>query len=33
MGVITMPGYINFNLPPEYRAMTQLDASGFAWEW
>lgn len=28
-----MPGYINFNLPPEYRAMTQLDASGFAWEW
>ena len=28
-----MPGYSKFNLPPEYRAMTELDGSGFAWEW
>ena len=28
-----MPGYHKLDLPPEYRAMTQLDASGFAWEW
>ena len=28
-----MPGYSKLNLPPEYRAMTQLGAGGFAWEW
>ena len=28
-----MPGYQKFRLPPPYRAMLDLDASGFAWEW
>ena len=28
-----MPGYHTFRLPPPYRALLDLDASGFAWEW
>ncbi len=28
-----MPGYQKLRLPPPYRAMLDLDASGFAWEW
>ncbi len=28
-----MPGYHTLRLPPQYRAMLDLSASGFAWEW
>ena len=28
-----MPGYNKLRLPQQYRAMLDLDASGFAWEW
>lgn len=28
-----MPGYHKLRLPQQYRAMLDLDASGFAWEW
>lgn len=28
-----MPGYHKLRLPPPYRAMLDLDAAGFAWEW
>lgn len=28
-----MPGYHNLRLPQRYRAMLDLDPSGFAWEW
>ncbi len=28
-----MPGYHTLRLPPPYRALLGLDASGFAWEW
>ena len=28
-----MPGYHKLRLPQHYRAMLDLDASGFAWEW
>lgn len=28
-----MPGYHKLSLPQQYRAMLDLDASGFAWEW
>lgn len=28
-----MPGYHRFRLPEPYQALTQLSASGFAWEW
>lgn len=28
-----MPGYQKLRLPQQYRAMLDLDASGFAWEW
>jgi hypothetical protein len=28
-----MPGYHRLNLPDPYRALLDLDATGFAWEW
>lgn len=28
-----MPGYNNLDLPKVYRAMLDLSAPGFAWEW
>lgn len=28
-----MPGYNRLNLPEPYRALLDLDAAGFAWEW
>lgn len=28
-----MPGYNRLNLPDRYRALLNLDAAGFAWEW
>lgn len=28
-----MPGYNRLNLPEPYRALLDLDATGFAWEW
>ena len=28
-----MPGYDKLRLPPQYRAMLDLNGSGFAWEW
>ena len=28
-----MPGYHRLRLPQQYRALLDLDASGFAWEW
>lgn len=28
-----MPGYHKLRLPQPYRAMLDLNASGFAWEW
>ncbi len=28
-----MPGYQKLRLPPQYLAMLDLSASGFAWEW
>jgi len=28
-----MPGYHKFRLPERYRALLDLSASGFAWEW
>lgn len=28
-----MPGYHKLRLPQQYRAMLDLNASGFAWEW
>ena len=28
-----MPGYHRFRLPEPYKTLTDLSASGFAWEW
>jgi len=28
-----MPGYNRLDLPEPYRALLDLDAAGFAWEW